>query len=188
MLIDLYIFLADEYHQGSTVKCQVVTRYFCSRNICIVWIYVYNKQAQQGLITGQKLIECLSWIVECLHSGSRIGCYDICHPSLYSLVNKVRVWCATWQLLQMCVFIAELKQTSKVSVEKSLYLDSDFIAQGHSAYSMSWQTNWTQTYEAKTLTEPLNCANSYIHKLAILSWKTKYLKFTSGAPDTNTHA
>lgn len=55
MLIELYIFFVRQYHQVSTVSHQIVTRYSCYGNVCIVWVCVYNRQVQQRLSTGQKL-------------------------------------------------------------------------------------------------------------------------------------
>lgn len=54
-----------------------MTWYPCYRNVCIVWVSVYNKQVQQGLITGQK--------------PRPKGCCKPPHQSWCSSVNKVWV-------------------------------------------------------------------------------------------------
>lgn len=79
------------------------------------------------------------------------------HRSWCSLVNKVRVWCTTWQLLQLYLcFITELKWTSTVSAGKRFLpwlgfssaklQTSGLQLRGQSAYSVSQRPNWTQTW------------------------------------------
>lgn len=176
-----------------------MTRYSCYGNVCIVWVCVYNKQVQQRLSTGQKLNDfvCLSWILESLHGGfgirSEKGVAPPPPPSFLVQLGKqsrgVVCYLAVTTTLSVC--ITELKWTSKVSAEKRFYPDSAFLVQNCQHLVFNCKDSWhivchnSQTehrHEAKTLCKKL------CHKLAILSWKIKYLKSTSGASDTNMRA
>lgn len=103
-----------------------------------------------------------SWVhTRQLWNSQPKGYCDIRCCSPYSLINKVRAGCATWQLLQLylCLYHwAEVELRSQCRNELLPWLSfssaklptSGLQLHGQSAYRVSQQPNWTQTWSWNT--------------------------------------
>lgn len=157
MLTKLDIFLSDNTTKSQQFNIKLwqdtlVTEMFASCGFVCT-----TNRLQRGLITGQELNEFLNPYTAALgFTAKRV----LRHRHCCSSVNKVRVWCATWQLLQLDLcFITELKWASQVGAEKLLpwlrfssakLPTSGLQLQGQTAYRVSQQPNWTQTWSWNT--------------------------------------
>lgn len=176
MLIELYsfFFFVRQYHQ---VLKQFYIKSWRDTHKCLHRVGLCVQQIGQTRVVHWTEAEwvCVfvlnAWLAALVSAAKKV--LQHCCRSRYSLVNKVRVWLATWQsdYSYLC-FIAELKWTSKVSAEKALlpWLSFSYPTSGHVlvqncqhlvfcckdswhiAYSHNSQAeHW---HEAKTLTEP----------------------------------
>ena len=174
-----------------------MTRYSSLQKCLASCVFTTNRHSRGGggLITGQKLnafvLDSRTPTQRLWKIGQLKGCCDIRHRSLYSSVNKVRVWCATWVYLRLYLCFRHCTEKSFL-----FYPDSASLVQNcqHPVSNLPGRRRKARHNGAKTEHghEAKNTHWTFkwciCHKLAILSWKIKYLKSTSGASDTNTRA